>query len=108
MKIYIDSDYRCHVSNDGTMREFDVPFFDGKCQTFIEGYRYVPPGERWVKPNGDFFRGEMISPWAPYQLLAAAQDAYEEGQTTGTGGIDELVAAAGDAYTEGVNSAYDS
>lgn len=108
MKIYIDSDYKCHASNDGTMREFDVPFFDGKCKTFIEGYRYVPYGERWVKPNGEFFRGEMISPWVPYQLLAAAQTAYEEGQATGTGGIDELVAAAGDAYKEGVNSAYDS
>lgn len=108
MLVYIDTDYKCHVSNDGTMREFDVPFFDGKCQTFIEGYRYVPSGERWVKPNGEFFRGEMISPWVPYQLLAAAQAAYEEGQATGTGGIDELVAAAGNAYTEGVNSAYDS
>lgn len=108
MKICIDSDFKCHVSNDGTMREIDVPFFDGKCKTFIEGYRYVPEGERWVKPNGEFFRGEMISPWVPYQLLAAAQDAYEEGQATGTGGIDEFVAAAGDAYTEGVNSAYDS
>ena len=108
MKVYIDSDYKCHVLPGEGLREFDVPFFDGKCKTFVEGYRYVPEGERWVKPNGEFFRGEMISPWAPYQLLAAAQDAYEEGQTTGTGGIDELVAAAGDAYTEGVNSAYDS
>lgn len=109
MKIYIDSDYKCHVSNDGTMREFDVPFFDGKCQTFIEGYRYVPSGERWVLPNGTFFRGEMISPWVPYQLLAAAQASYEEGQATGTGGGSEaLLDAADKAYTEGVNSAYDS
>ena len=104
MIIYIDPVYKCHVANDGTMREFDVPFFDGKCQTFIEGYRYVPEGERWVKPNGTVFQGEMIAPWAPYRLLAAVQDAYEEGQATGTGGIDELVAAAGEAYTEGVNS----
>ena len=46
MKIYIDREFKCHVSSDGTMREFDVPFFDGKCITFVEGYRYVPPGER--------------------------------------------------------------
>lgn len=105
MTIYIDNDYKCHVSNpDGTMRGFDVPFFDGKCQTFIEGFRYVPPGERWVKPNGVFFRGEMISPWKDYQLLAAAQAAYEEGQSTGTGGIDELLKAAEASYQEGVNS----
>ena len=80
MTIYIDSDYKCHVSDDGTRREFDVPFFDGKCTEFIEGYRYVPSGERWVKPNGEFFRGEMIAPWKDYDYLQAAQEAYEQGQ----------------------------
>lgn len=107
MKIYIDSDCKCHVSPGEGLREFDVSFFDGKCQAFIEGYRYVPPGERWVKPNGMFYLGEMISPWVPYQLLAAAQEAYVEGQAAGTGGIEELLAAADKAYKEGVNSAYD-
>lgn len=80
MKIYIDNDYKCHISNDGTMREFDVPFFDGKCPEFIEGYRYIPPGERWVKPNGEFFRGEMISPWKDHNELWAAQAKYELAQ----------------------------
>lgn len=80
MKIYIDSNYKCHVSDDGTMREFDVSFFDGKCDTFIEGYRYVPSGERWVKPNGVFFRGEMISPWKDYNELDKAQKEYELAQ----------------------------
>ena len=106
MTIYIDNDFKCHVSDDGTRRAFDVPFFDGKCQTFIEGYRYVPSGERWVKPNGTFFRGEMISPWVSYPLLAAAQAAYEEGQAEG--GTAALLAEAQAAYEEGVNSAYDS
>ena len=104
MKIYIDSDYKCHVLPGESLREFEVPFFDGKCQTFIEGYRYVPEGEEWTRSGGVVFRGEMISPWIPYQLLAAVQAAYEEGQTTETGGIDKLVTAAGNAYTEGVNS----
>lgn len=108
MTIYIDSDYKCHALPGEGLREFDVPFFDGKCQTFIEGYRYVPEDERWDKPNGTFFRGEMIAPWVPYQLLAAAQAAYEEGQATGSGGGSEaLLAAADEAYKEGVNSAYD-
>lgn len=77
MTIYIDNDFKCHVSDDGTMRAFDVSFFDGKCQTFIEGYRYVPPGERWVKPNGEFFRGEMIAPWKSYTELYIAQLEHE-------------------------------
>jgi hypothetical protein len=59
------------------MRAFDVPFFDGKCLEFIEGYRYVPPGEKWVNPKGIIFRGEMISPWKDYNELWAAQAEYE-------------------------------
>lgn len=76
-KIYIDKDYKCHVSPAEDRREFDVPFFDGKCPEFIEGYRFVPEGERWVKPNGEFFRGEMISAWKPYTELQIAQLEYE-------------------------------
>ena len=80
MTIYIDNDYKCHVTDDGTRRAFEVSSFDGKCAAFIEGYRYVPSGERWVKPNGEFFRGEMITPWRDYDYLQAAQEAYEQGQ----------------------------
>lgn len=77
MNIYLDSDYKCHVSNDGTMREFDVPSFDGKCAEFIEGYRYVPEGERWTRSDGQAFRGEMIAPWKDYDQLYKAQLEYE-------------------------------
>ena len=77
MKIYIDIDYKCHVSNDGTMREFDVPFFDGKCDTFIEGYRYIPADETWEREDGEAFKGEMIAPWKPYTELYIAQLEYE-------------------------------
>jgi hypothetical protein len=77
MKIYIDSDYKCHVSNDGTMREFDVPFFDGKCDTFIEGYRYIPADETWERADGEVFKGEMIAPWKDYTPLYIAQLEYD-------------------------------
>lgn len=77
MKIYVDSDYKCHVSNDGTMREFDAPFFDGKCDAFIEGYRYVPAGETWEREDGVEFKGEMISPWRNYAELYIAQLEYD-------------------------------
>lgn len=77
MKIYIDIDYKCHVSDDGTMREFDVPFFTGKCPAFVEGYRYVPPGEAWINNNGEIFPGEMISPWKDYNELWTAQAEYD-------------------------------
>lgn len=80
MKIYIDNDYKSHVSPDADRREFDVPFFDGKCQSFIEGYRYLPEGETWERADGEVFRGEMIAPWKPYAELAKAQAEYENEQ----------------------------
>ena len=80
MKIYIDNEYKCHVSNDGNMREFDLPFFDGKCAEFIEGYRYVPSGDTWTRADGEVFRGEMIAPWRDYAILAELQALYEEEQ----------------------------
>lgn len=80
MTIYIDNDYKCHTANDGTMREFDVPFFDGKCAAFIEGYRYVPSGESWTRADGEIFAGQMIAPWKPYDQLYKAQLEYEVAQ----------------------------
>jgi len=78
MTIYIDVDYKCHASNDGTMRNFEVSFFDGKCKAFIEGYRYVPEGETWTRSDGVEFKGEMIAPWKNSAILEAYQEQYEE------------------------------
>ena len=73
MTIYIDNDFMCHASNDGTMRGFDVPFFDDKCPAFIEGYRYVPEGETWTRSDGVEFIGEMIAPFVDSRILEAYQ-----------------------------------
>ena len=78
MKIYVDAEYKCHMQNDGTMRENDAAFFDGKCQTFVEGYRFVPEGESWTRNDGMVFKGIMIAPWKDYAELAAAQREYEQ------------------------------
>lgn len=78
--IYIDSDFRCHVENDGTMTEVQTDFFNGKCDAFIEGYRFVPSGESWTREDGTVFKGEMIAPWKPYDELDAAQREYEREQ----------------------------
>ena len=91
--IYIDSDFKCHVTDDGTFASFETDFFDGKCDTFVEGYRFVPFGESWTRSDGTVFHGEMIAPFKPYDQLAAAQAQYEADQS-------ELL----EAYQEGVNS----
>lgn len=78
--IYIDADFKCHASDDGTMTAVETDVFDGKCTAFLEGYRYVPAGESWTRPDGVVFAGEMIAPWKPFEELDAAQAAYERQQ----------------------------
>ena len=77
MTIYVDKENRCHLQNDGTMSPVQTDFFAGKCQRFVEGYRYVPPGETWIRADGVEFTGEMLSPCKNYALLSAAQQGYE-------------------------------
>ena len=43
--IYIDSDFKCHVSDDDAMAAVKTDVFDGKCDTYIEGFRFVPAGK---------------------------------------------------------------
>ena len=78
--IYLDSDFKCHTTNDGTLTTVETDFFDGKCDAFVEGYRFVPEGESWPREDGAVFRGEMAAPWKPWQELDAAQRAYERQQ----------------------------
>lgn len=108
--IYIDSKFKCHVSNDGTMTTVETNFFDGKCDAYVEGYRFVPNGETWTRSDGEVFHGEMIAPWKDYAELDNAQREYErqllaeyEAALTESVPLSELEAA----YQEGVNSAYD-
>ena len=75
--IYIDSDFKCHVTHDGTMTAVETDFFDGKCDAFVEGYRFVPEGESWTREDGAVFHGEMAAPWKPWEELDTAQREYE-------------------------------
>lgn len=75
--IYLDSDFKCHITNDGTMTSFETDFFDGKCDAFIEGYRIIPSDQSWTRSDGVVFYGEMAAPWEPYSELDAAQREYE-------------------------------
>lgn len=78
--IYIDSDFKCHASDDGAMTAVETEAFDGKCEEYIEGYRFVPAGDRWTREDGTVFHGEMIAPWKTFEELASAQAAYERRQ----------------------------
>lgn len=80
MTIYIDNDYKCHVTDGGTMTAVETNAFDGMCTEYIEGYRFVPAGQTWTREDGVEFTGEMISPWRPWAELDAAQREYERQQ----------------------------
>ena len=81
MRIYIDSDYKCHVTNpDGVYTAVETDVFDGKCDAYIEGYRFVPAGETWTRSDGEVFTGEMAAAWKDWRELDAAQRDYEREQ----------------------------
>ena len=79
MIIYIDSEFKCHLNNyDEVYREVETDFFDGKCDEYIYGFRFVPSGERWTREDGTVFEGEMVAPWMDYDELAELQRVYEQ------------------------------
>ena len=81
MTIYIDNDFKCHTSDpDGLYTAVETTAFDGKCASYIEGYRFVPAGAAWTRKDGVVFQGEMISPWKDWRELDAAQRDYEREQ----------------------------
>ena len=101
--IYIDSDYRCHPVNDGTMTAVETDFFDGKCDTFVEGYCY------------DTRNGYVqIYPFLPYNELDDAQREYEkqliieyEEELAELHENSVSIAELNESYQRGVDSAYD-
>ncbi len=78
MTIYIDTDYKCHTAPGDGLTAVETDYFDGKCAAYVEGYRFVPAGEAWTRPDGVVFAGEMVCPWKPWRELDNAQRAYEQ------------------------------
>lgn len=80
MTIYIDTDYKCHVSPAEGLTPIETDAFDGKCSAYIEGYRLVSSGQTWTRSDGVEFQGEMIAPWKPWNELEEAQREWEREQ----------------------------
>ena len=80
MIVYIDSEYKCYVASGEGLTQAETDAFDGKCDAYIEGYRFIPDGQTWAREDGAVFTGEMIAPWKPWAELDAAQREYEREQ----------------------------
>ena len=79
MTIYIDNDYKCHISAAEGRKAIETDAFDGKCEEWIESFRFVPAGETWTREDGEVFTN-MVSPWKDLSEAYAAQTAYVEQQ----------------------------
>lgn len=79
-RIYIDSDFKCYVASGEGLTQVETAFFDGKGDTYIQGYRYIPVDKTWTRADGTVFAGEMIAPWKPWDELDAAQREFEREQ----------------------------
>ena len=52
MTIYIDSEYKCYTEPADGFTAVETDFFNDKCKTFTEGYRFVPAGCEWKRVHG--------------------------------------------------------
>jgi len=77
MIIYLDSDFKCHTKNDGTFMPVETDFFNGKCDEYIEGFRYVPEGMTWMRDDGMKFNGFFAMPVMDVTALKQIQQMYE-------------------------------
>lgn len=80
--IYIDSEFKCHVTPGEGLTPIKTDAFDNKCNIYIQGYRFIPEGQTWTRDDGVIFTGEMIAPWKPWAELDAVQREYEREQYT--------------------------
>ena len=78
MTIYIDSNYKCYTSRADDRKTVETDSFDGKCKQYIEGCRFIPSGEQWVRDDGEVFTGEIVAPWRDFSILDEFQSIYEE------------------------------
>lgn len=108
MTVYLDVEWKCHISGDDTMISVETAAFDGKCDAYIEGYRFVPGGKTWIREDGVEFAGEMIAPWKPWGELDAAQREYEREQyqdltTQNAELLDAMASMVDDVYAQDVS-----
>lgn len=82
MTIYIDDDYKCHVSDADGRRAIETDAFNGKCAEWIESFRFVPAGKTWTREDGEVFNGEMMAPWKDLGNAYMEQMAYIASQNT--------------------------
>lgn len=103
--IYLNANFECSVTQKtDTIQTIATEAFDGKCNAFIEGYRFVPSGKTWTRNDGEVFSGEMITPFKNSQMLETAQASYDEAIAILQPQIDTTQLAIAELYESGVQA----
>lgn len=77
--IYLNKEFQCSVTErEDTVQSIETDYFDGKCNAWIEGYRFVPLGQTWTRADGVQFSGEMAAPFKDYTYLEMVQSLYDQ------------------------------
>ena len=77
--IYLNKDFQCSVTEKSdTVQSIETDAFDGKCNAYVEGYRFIPEGQQWTREDGVVFEGEMIAPFKDSTQLEMVQSLYEQ------------------------------
>lgn len=58
--IYLDSNFMCYTTNNGSRQAIKIDLFDNLCTSAIECYRYIPAGQVWIRPDGRITPGLFI------------------------------------------------
>lgn len=79
MTYYLDREYRVHTDPGETRVPWEDAdgIFEGKCKTYVEGFRVIPEGESWKRSDGTVFKGFMLSHVVDAAILNAAQTEFE-------------------------------
>lgn len=74
--VYIDSNFMCHLQNDGTMAEVQTDIFDSTVDDAIPYYRYIPQDEEWIDGNGRVIHGIFVQATNSATINRIIQEAY--------------------------------
>lgn len=97
--IFLNADFQCFTAEKAdTVQSVETSVFDGKCNAYIEGYRFVPQGQQWTRNDGVVFEGEMAAPFKDYTYLEMVQSLYEQLATD----ITDTQLAVAELYESGV------
>ena len=108
MTVYLDSDYICHTENADGRRAVETDAFDGKEKAYIEGFRYVPSGETWIRSDGVEFHGEMVAPAIGYtQIMTNVAISYLDDEEAESVSVLYPEWEVGETYVVGDRRQYD-